>query len=68
MSSAVSRADVVFHAAAMKQVPTCEYFPCEAMATNVRGADNVVRAVRALNPHVETWSASPPTRPASPST
>jgi UDP-glucose 4-epimerase len=43
---AVSRADVVFHAAAMKQVPTCEYFPAQATATNVMGADNVVRAVR----------------------
>jgi UDP-glucose 4-epimerase len=43
---AVSRADVVFHAAAMKQVPTCEYFPAQATATNVIGADNVVRAVR----------------------
>ena len=28
-------ADVVFHAAAMKQVPTCEYFPAQAAATNV---------------------------------
>jgi FlaA1/EpsC-like NDP-sugar epimerase len=43
---AVSRSDVVFHAAAMKQVPTCEYFPAEATATNVMGAHNVVRAVR----------------------
>jgi UDP-glucose 4-epimerase len=43
---AVTRSDVVFHAAAMKQVPTCEYFPSQATATNVMGADNVVRAVR----------------------
>jgi FlaA1/EpsC-like NDP-sugar epimerase len=43
---AVSRSDVVFHAAAMKQVPTCEYFPAQATMTNVIGADNVVRAVR----------------------
>jgi UDP-glucose 4-epimerase len=49
---AVSRADVVFHAAAMKQVPTCEYFPSQATATNVIGADNVVRAVRhSRRPH-----------------
>jgi len=49
---AVSRADVVFHAAAMKQVPTCEYFPAQATATNVMGADNVVRAVRhSRRPH-----------------
>ena len=43
---AVTRSDVVFHAAAMKQVPTCEYFPAQATATNVMGAENVVRAVR----------------------
>jgi UDP-glucose 4-epimerase len=44
---AVRRADVIFHCAAMKQVPTCEYFPAEAAATNVTGAHNLVRAVRA---------------------
>ena len=43
---AVAVSDVVFHAAAMKQVPTCEYFPTEAVATNVLGAENVVRAAR----------------------
>lgn len=43
---AVENADVVFHAAAMKQVPTCEYFPVEAAATNITGAANVVRAAR----------------------
>jgi UDP-glucose 4-epimerase len=43
---AVSRSDAVFHAAAMKQVPTCEYFPGQATMTNVIGAENVVRAVR----------------------
>jgi UDP-glucose 4-epimerase len=49
---AVSRSDVVFHAAAMKQVPTCEYFPAQATATNIMGADNVVRAVRhSRRPH-----------------
>jgi FlaA1/EpsC-like NDP-sugar epimerase len=44
--AAVSEADVVFHAAALKQVPTCEYFPMEAVQTNVLGAGNLVRAVR----------------------
>jgi FlaA1/EpsC-like NDP-sugar epimerase len=43
---AMQHADVVFHAAAMKQVPTCEYFPGQAVATNVLGAENVVRAAR----------------------
>src|SRR5215210_6921975 len=43
---AVSMSDVVIHAAAMKQVPTCEYFPAQAVATNVRGTANVVEAAR----------------------
>jgi len=41
---AVRRCDVIVHAAAMKQVPTCEYFPGQAVATNVLGAENVVLA------------------------
>lgn len=36
--------DYVFHAAALKQVPSCEFFPMEAMRTNVVGSENVVRA------------------------
>lgn len=43
--SAVNHADVVFHAAALKQVPSCEYAPYEAVQTNVVGATNVVRAI-----------------------
>jgi FlaA1/EpsC-like NDP-sugar epimerase len=39
-------ADVVFNAAAMKQVPTCEYAPFEGVLTNVVGAHNIVRAIR----------------------
>ncbi len=42
----VRKSDVVIHAAAMKQVPTCEYFPGQAAATNVLGADHIVRAAR----------------------
>lgn len=38
--------DVVFNAAALKQVPTCEYFPYEAVMTNVLVAENIVRAIR----------------------
>ncbi len=44
--TAVREADVIFNAAALKQVPTCEYFPFEAVQTNVIGAQNLVRAVR----------------------
>jgi FlaA1/EpsC-like NDP-sugar epimerase len=46
--------DVVVNAAALKQVPTCEYFPAQAVATNVGGAENIVRAVRDLQLPVET--------------
>ncbi len=36
--------DYIFHAAALKQVPSCEFFPIEAMSTNVVGTDNVLTA------------------------
>jgi UDP-glucose 4-epimerase len=41
--------EIVFNAAALKQVPSCEYFPFEAVQTNVFGAVNIVRAVRENN-------------------
>jgi UDP-N-acetylglucosamine 4,6-dehydratase/5-epimerase len=41
---AIRGADLVFHAAALKQVPSCEFFPLEAVATNVHGSANVVNA------------------------
>jgi UDP-glucose 4-epimerase len=43
--SAVRRADIVVNAAALKQVPSCEYFPGEAVLTNCVGACNIVRAI-----------------------
>jgi FlaA1/EpsC-like NDP-sugar epimerase len=43
---AVERADVIFHAAALKQVPACEYFGSAAVDTNIYGAINVCQAVR----------------------
>ncbi len=46
VAEAVRDADVIIHAAALKQVPTCEYFPYEAVKTNVVGAHNLVRAVK----------------------
>jgi FlaA1/EpsC-like NDP-sugar epimerase len=44
--SAVKDADIVVNAAALKQVPTCEYFPEQAILTNCMGAANIVRAIR----------------------
>lgn len=44
--SAVKTADIVVNAAALKQVPTCEYFPYQAIETNCLGANNIVRAIR----------------------
>lgn len=41
---AVRGVDFIFHAAALKQVPSCEFFPMEAVRTNVLGTDNVLTA------------------------
>lgn len=41
---AMKDVDYVFHAAALKQVPSCEFFPMEAVKTNVQGSEHVVRA------------------------
>ncbi|MDH6235804.1 polysaccharide biosynthesis protein [Cryobacterium sp. CG_9.6] len=41
---ATTDVDFVFHAAALKQVPSCEFFPMEAVRTNIVGSENVVRA------------------------
>ena len=46
VTSVLLEADVVFNAAALKQVPTCEYFPFEAVQTNVAGPENIVRAIQ----------------------
>ena len=51
--SAMRDTHIVFNAAALKQVPSCEYFPYEAVLTNVVGAHNVVRAVTENNLPIE---------------
>ncbi len=52
--SALQNVDIVFNAAALKQVPSCEYFPYEAVQTNITGPENIVRAIRELNLPVDT--------------
>ena len=52
--AALRGTDIVFSAAALKQVPTCEYSPWEAVRTNVEGAENIVRAIREFDFPVET--------------
>lgn len=44
LKDAMYGVDYVFHAAALKQVPSCEFFPVEAVKTNVLGTDNVITA------------------------
>ncbi len=54
ISSALINTDVVFNTAALKQVPTCEYFPDQAVATNVAGPGNIVRAIETLGLKIDT--------------
>jgi UDP-N-acetylglucosamine 4,6-dehydratase/5-epimerase len=44
VADALKGVDYIFHAAALKQVPSCEFYPMEAVRTNVIGAENVMRA------------------------
>lgn len=52
--SAVRDADIVVNAAALKQVPACEYFPSQAVLTNCIGASNIVRAIEENGYPVDT--------------
>jgi UDP-glucose 4-epimerase len=49
INEAMIGVDYVFHAAALKQVPSCEFYPMEAVRTNILGAENVLNAVLANN-------------------
>ena len=44
VADAMPGVDYIFHAAALKQVPSCEFFPMQAVKTNVEGTDNVLHA------------------------
>jgi UDP-glucose 4-epimerase len=54
IASAVKDADIVFNTAALKQVPSCEYFPYEAVQTNITGPENIIRTIRENKLPVET--------------
>lgn len=54
VARAMQDVDVVFHAAALKQVPSCEYFPYEAVMTNIVGAQNIVRSIKENRLPIET--------------
>jgi UDP-glucose 4-epimerase len=49
LSSAINGVDFIFHAAALKQVPSCEFFPLEAVKTNIIGTDNVLSVAKEFN-------------------
>lgn len=52
--SAMKDVDIVINAAALKQVPSCEYFPFEAVKTNIIGSENIVRVLRENNFPIDT--------------
>jgi FlaA1/EpsC-like NDP-sugar epimerase len=54
VSAVLRGTDVVFHAAALKQVPAAEYQPYEAVRTNIVGAENIVQAIREHDLPIET--------------
>lgn len=54
LSASLRDVDIVIHAAAMKQVPACEYFPYEAVRTNVEGTENIIRAIQNQDYPVKT--------------
>jgi FlaA1/EpsC-like NDP-sugar epimerase len=54
LSSALQDIDVVFNAAALKQVPTCEYFPYQAVLTNISGPENIVRIIEEQHLAIDT--------------
>lgn len=64
VDNAMDGVDYVFSAAALKQVPSCEFFPLQAVETNVLGTNNVIRP----SPGDVLWGATPKPRSAVPVT
>lgn len=54
VAAVLQHVDIVFNAAALKQVPTCEYFPFEAVRTNIEGPENIVRSIQTQKLEIET--------------
>lgn len=54
VAAVLSNVDMVFNTAALKQVPICEYFPYEAVKTNIMGPENIIRAISQYRLPVET--------------
>lgn len=54
VSSALQNIDIVFNAAALKQVPTCEYFPYQAVQTNIGGPENIIKVIEEQHLPIDT--------------
>ena len=54
VASVLRGVDIVFNAAALKQVPVCDYFPYEAVRTNIEGPENIIQAIHVYGLPVET--------------
>lgn len=54
LSLALKKADIVINTAALKQVPICEYFPIEAVQTNIIGPENIVRVIHEEKLKIDT--------------
>ena len=54
LRNAIKSYDIIINAAALKQVPTCEFFPSEAVKTNIGGAENIVKIVQGGGTEIST--------------
>jgi len=54
VAEALDGIDIVFNAAALKQVPACEFYPFEAVRTNIEGPENIIRAIQQRKLNIKT--------------